>query len=120
LLDTPAASEFREGTFVGRIWRPAPHAGPSVVVLEESGVYDISDIAPTVSHLLEFTDIARLLGNVPRKNRVCSIEELTDHSHSPEQPGSDPAPRLLAPCDLQVIKACGVTFARSTLERVVE
>jgi len=29
-------------------------------------------------------------------------------------------PRLLAPCDVQAIKACGVTFAVSLLERVIE
>ena len=33
----------------------------------------------------------------------------------------DPAaPRLLAPCDLQAIKAAGVTFVASMLERVIE
>jgi fumarylacetoacetate (FAA) hydrolase family protein len=29
-------------------------------------------------------------------------------------------PQMLAPCDLQAIKACGVTFAVSLLERVIE
>jgi fumarylacetoacetate (FAA) hydrolase family protein len=90
------------------------------VLLDQTGVYEISDITPTISQLPEIPDIIRSPRRGPRKDRVCSIEELIRHSHSAEQAEPALLSRLLAPCNLQVVKACGVTFARSTLERVAE
>ncbi len=47
---------------------------------------------------------------------LCDVATLLDNStHSPQV-----TPHLLAPCDIQAIKACGVTFAVSLLERVIE
>lgn len=92
------------GTLVGRVWRDDV-AGPAVVSLRADGVYDLSDHAPTMSTLLELPDPARAVREMPGQ-RLGTLEEILPH--------------LLAPCDLQVIKAAGVTFASSLLERVIE
>jgi fumarylacetoacetate (FAA) hydrolase family protein len=85
--------------------------------LREDGVYDISDCAPTMSDLLELRDpvaAVRAAGG----RRICPLAELVNNSDADR---CDPQkPFLLAPCDLQVIKAAGVTFASSLIERVIE
>lgn len=105
------------GTLVGRVWNPAagPHGGPCVVAVREDGVFDISSAAPTMSELLEADDPVALARATPGQ-RLCGVDELFAAS----QRSGDGAIRLLAPCDLQVIKAAGVTFAASLLERVIE
>ena len=92
------------GTLVGRVWRDDV-AGPAVVGLRADGVYDLSDRAPTMATLLELPDPARAVREMPGQ-RIGTLDEVLPH--------------LLAPCDLQVIKAAGVTFASSLLERVIE
>ncbi len=109
------------GTLIGRAWVPATKAGdvagPSPVLIAASGVYDLSPLAPTCAELLEGgfsasdTDTAAL-------PRLGSFEELLLSSLS--RPRSDGSPRFLSPVDLQAIKACGVTFVCSLLERVIE
>lgn len=64
-----------------------------------------------MSSLLEMEDPARWLAAQTSKP-LLRLDEL--------ETGADTAFRLLAPCDLQVVKACGVTFARSMIERVIE
>jgi fumarylacetoacetate (FAA) hydrolase family protein len=89
------------GTLVGRV---ATSAGPSVVAVRADGVFDITATAPTVSDLCNAADplaLARVKGA-----RLGSLEEMI--------------PALLAPIDLQAIKAAGVTFAVSLLERLIE
>jgi fumarylacetoacetate (FAA) hydrolase family protein len=103
------------GTLVGRVWRPDVD-GPSVVVVRADGVFDVSREVPTMRDLCEVPqpvaaiaaagerigDLAGLLANTPEHRR-------------------DPArPWLLAPIDLQAIKAAGVTFAVSLIERLIE
>lgn len=105
-----------EGVFVFRVWRP-DHSGPSVCTLRGDTIFDVTcpDV-PTVRDLLELDDPSTWLSNaegVP----VGSLAEI--EANSTERP--DPArPWFLAPSDLQAIKACGVTFAFSMLERVIE
>ena len=105
------------GTLVGRAWVPGHPSGPSVVVLREAGVLDISTTAPTMSELLDRSDPAAVVVEALGP-RLGALEELLRNT-PPET--RDPArPWLLAPCDLQAIKAAGVTFVRSMLERVIE
>lgn len=92
------------GTLVGRVWLPDV-GGPAIAVIRESGVYDISENTPTMSSLLELQDPARAVLDMSG-HRIGSLSEFL--------------PNLLAPCDLQVVKASGVTFAASLLERVIE
>jgi fumarylacetoacetate (FAA) hydrolase family protein len=96
-------------------------AGPAVVVLRADGVFDISDAAPTISSLLEREDpvatvraaSGRWIGKL--ETIIGNTADATDGTaRNPERV------HLLAPCDLQVIKAAGVTFAASLIERVIE
>ncbi len=107
------------GTLVGRAWVPSPSAGqpagPSVVALRADGVFDLSQAISTMSRLLESTDPASVVRAMPGRY-IGSVDSLL---HNSGLRGSD-GPYLLAPCDLQVIKAAGVTFAASLVERVIE
>lgn len=80
--------------------------GPTPVLLSQGEIHDVSAIAPTVSELLERLEP----GSRPGGRHVVSIDEIA----------ADDRVALLAPIDLQCIKASGVTFAVSILERVIE
>ncbi len=104
------------GTYVGRAWRPG--VGPAVVALREGRVIDVtSRAAPTVSALLEAEDVPALLRDGEDLGDLATLERA---SLEAGRSGDPDALRLLAPCDLQAVKACGVTFARSMIERVIE
>lgn len=104
------------GALAARVWRPDVE-GPSVVALRGQDVIDITRAFPTMRDLCETPDPATALQLAPGE-RLGSISELFDNT-SPDT--RNPArPWLLAPIDLQVIKAAGVTFAISMLERVIE
>ena len=99
---------------VGRVWRPAPIDGPSVVVVRNGEVIDITAVAPTVSDLLDHPDRVALAKSAKGES-LGDVRALMDATLQ-NQGGV----RLLAPCDLQPIKAAGVTFAISLLERMIE
>ncbi len=105
------------GTLVGRAWRAGAQAGPSVVVLRPEGVFDLSTHFPTMSTLLEADEPAHGVRSVIGEH-LCSVDALLDNSKAEDR--DDAVPWLLAPCDLQVVKAAGVTFAASMIERVIE
>ena len=107
---------FNRGTFVGRIWR-ADVRGPAIVHIRNGAVYDISsEQTPTMSGLIERDDLLSFIKRV-EGDRLCSLEELLLNPH---EDADETKHYILAPCDLQAIKACGVTFAQSMLERVIE
>ncbi len=106
------------GTLVGRAWLPGKHAGPSVVVIEGGQVHDVSAAVPTIAHLLETEAPVEALRAAPRGEVLGSTDALL--ANSPREGRDEIRPRFLAPCDLQALKACGVTFVASLLERVVE
>ncbi|MGR9132811.1 fumarylacetoacetate hydrolase family protein [Rhizobium leguminosarum] len=112
LLDVAASG----GLFVGRIWNPEVE-GPSIVTLREGMLLDItSREAPTLSALLERQDAAAFVRAASGK-AVGSLADIAANSTgAPDQT----RPYLLAPVDLQAVKACGVTFAQSMIERVIE
>lgn len=104
------------GTFVGRVWRPDA-GGPSVVVLRGESVIDItSRECPTMQALLESDDPARVAATA-KGDALGTLAEI--EANSTEAPDTS-RPYLLAPPDLQPVKACGVTFVASMLERVIE
>ncbi|ODP38757.1 fumarylacetoacetate hydrolase [Sphingomonas turrisvirgatae] len=80
--------------------------GPVPVLVRDGVVYDVSRVAPTSADWFDLPDPAALTGE-----RLCDVAELTIGGGTFE---------LLAPIDLQCVKACGVTFAVSALERVIE
>ena len=104
-------------TLIGRAWVVQPSPGPAVIAIRGDDVFDISAISGTVSGLLERGDAVQLARVAPGK-RVGSVAELL--ANSPEESRDPERPFLLAPCDLQVIKAAGVTFAVSMIERLIE
>ena len=105
------------GTLVGRAWVPGATAGPSVVAFREGGVFDLSATVATMSGLIERDDPAALVrGSAGR--RIGGLDEILDNTARTQR--NLQLPWLLAPCDLQVVKAAGVTFAASLLERVIE
>lgn len=106
------------GMLVGRAWVPGNPAGPAVVVATQDGVFDISRTAATTSMLFNSDDPLALVRKAPRDRKLGSAAELIANSAFDKRDASKP--HLLAPLDFQAVKAAGVTFARSMLERVVE
>ncbi|MBO9406340.1 fumarylacetoacetate hydrolase family protein [Shimia sp. R9_1] len=91
------------GLWLGRVERPG--IGPAVVTIRDGQLVDItSKTAPTVRDILEREDAADYTRSAPGTSLGAVTE---DHN-------------WLAPCDLQAVKACGVTFAGSMVERVIE
>ena len=103
------------GTLVGRVWRPELD-GPSVVVIRADGVFDISRSYPTMRDLCEAPDPAAAVAGA-HADRFTDLATLLANTEDRRDPHK---PHLLAPIDLQAIKAAGVTFAISLLERVIE
>ena len=104
------------GTLVARVWRPDVQ-GPSVGALREHGVHDLSAEFPTMSTLLEQAEPAQAARGAAGE-RLGSVEEILANSDEAQRDARKPF--FLAPCDLQVVKAAGVTFATSLIERLIE
>lgn len=102
---------------IGRVWRYGDINGPCIVVVREGQVFDISNTVQTVADLLDRGDVLDVALHASGE-ALGSVLNLIDNTLDPQPHGN--APRLLAPCDVQAIKACGVTFAVSLLERVIE
>jgi fumarylacetoacetate (FAA) hydrolase family protein len=108
--------DAESATLAGRVWRPEL-AGPSVVAIRDGTVLDVSKTFPTMRDLCETPDPAAALRAAPG-DPVDSVDALL--SNTPAETRDAQKPWLLAPLDLQAIKAAGVTFAISMLERVIE
>lgn len=107
-----------QALLVGRVHDPEV-GGPCVVIVVGQRVLDISDLAPTVAHLFERDDLPEVLATAaaePGSRRGWNLQDVVDATTGTA--GSRPT--LLAPVDLQVVKAAGVTFVESMLERVIE
>lgn len=105
-----------DGCFVGRTWHPGAQ-GPAVVTRRGDQLFDItSPEIPTMQALLEHPDPVALVA-AARGTDLGTLAEIA--ANSTEAPDAS-HPYLLAPCDLQPVKACGVTFVSSMLERVIE
>jgi fumarylacetoacetate (FAA) hydrolase family protein len=104
------------GALAGRVWLPSEQ-GPSVIAVRGDGVHDISRVCATMRELCEAPDPARIVREA-QGARIGGLAELL--ANTPEDVRDETRPWLLAPVDLQAIKAAGVTFARSMLERVIE
>ena len=102
------------GTLVGRlVGGRSTSRAPRPVVLRGDGVFDLTGLSPTIADLLDLTDVAARVAAYPGE-RLCGVEAAVEASFA------GAGPRFLAPCDLQAIKAAGVTFADSLVERVIE
>jgi fumarylacetoacetate (FAA) hydrolase family protein len=104
------------GALAARVWRPELE-GPSVAAVRDDGVFDVTALFATVRDLCETADPARFLRGA-QGQRIGSLAEILANTERSARDSS--RPWLLAPIDLQAIKAAGVTFAISMLERVIE
>jgi fumarylacetoacetate (FAA) hydrolase family protein len=115
-VNSTLPTDSTAGTLVGRVWRPEL-AGPSVVVIRPDGVFDIARSFATMRDLCESPDPAAGAAATTGER----IGDLAAILANTTENNRDPAkPWLLTPIDLQAVKAAGVTFAISLLERVIE
>jgi fumarylacetoacetate (FAA) hydrolase family protein len=117
---TSLPQDADQATLVGRLWQPG--VGPVLVAVQGDGLHDLSRLAPTMSDLLELQEppadaVRRVLrgGQAPC---IAALAEVLANSDATAR--NEDRPWLLAPCDLQAVKASGVTFVASLLERVIE
>jgi fumarylacetoacetate (FAA) hydrolase family protein len=102
---------------VGRVWRKTDrYEGPCVVAVRNGDVFDITSTVPTTADLFERDDAVDIARNA-QGERLGTASALIEASLARDTSASA---TLLAPCDLQPVKACGVTFAVSLIERVIE
>lgn len=107
--------DHERAVLIGRIWTEG--LGPTLVRVRDDGVHDLSRLAATSAQLLELADPVSAVREHGGRRLATTAEVLANSG--PE--AFDPAiPRFLAPCDLQALKAAGVTFVSSMLERVIE
>jgi fumarylacetoacetate (FAA) hydrolase family protein len=102
---------------VGRVWLPGERGGPCLVAVRGNALFDITSLGPTMADLLARDDVAAAVRGAAG-NPLGSLDEWLESTCAN---GPDFGKRhLLAPNDLQVVKAAGVTFAASMVERVIE
>lgn len=112
----PVTNGLGDALLAGRVWRP-DLGGPSLVAIRGNRVIDItSSDAPTMRDLLERDDLAAYLRSASGED-IGSIAEISANSTEGADRGRV---HFLSPADLQAIKAAGVTFAESMVERVIE
>jgi fumarylacetoacetate (FAA) hydrolase family protein len=113
-------TDWRQSVLVGRIWLPGPNGGPTPVVLFEGTLYDVSRFFSTTSDLLNTSNPLRVIrlaveSGAPEVPQQPQIIANSDYRLRVER-----YPYFLCPVDLQAIKAAGVTFVSSMVERVIE
>ena len=104
VLSLPA--DASRALLIGRAWVPAVR-GPVLVRVDGDGLFDLSAIAPTASELLNRPDVAREIRAADALPRVGSLADALGNSAEDARDSS--RPWLVAPCDLQAVKASGAT-----------
>lgn len=107
-------ADVDDALLIGRVWDPSV-AGPSPVLVRADGVYDLSARWATVRDLTEEQPRGQQI-RAAAGERIGAVEELAAASQEP----ASVAAHLLAPVDLHTLKAAGVTFAVSLIERLIE
>lgn len=117
-MTTPAIhilpDDADRAVLLGRVWDPESR-GPRVAAVRDGAVYDLQPVCGTVSELLEQPRAVGLITGALTAPRW-RVDDLVQASLAQDRA----RPHLLAPIDLQVVKACGVTFVESMIERVIE
>ncbi len=114
-IDNTLPEDHARALLIGRVWQEG--IGPTLVRVTADHVYDISGLAPTCTQLLEMAAPVETVREIASPAIARTADVLANSAHDRRDPG---LPWLLAPCDLQAIKAAGVTFVASMLERVIE
>ena len=132
LLIESLPADWREARLLGRLQLPE---GPTPVLIENGRVYDVSKSAPTVADAVAHADqlAARSGRHLGPLESLAIVPAADAESHAISAAGTEAqgagAARvagtsrniaILSPIDFQVIKAAGVTFAISALERVID
>ena len=118
---TVLPGDSEAATLVGRAWVPGKMGGPSPVVLHAGSLYDLSCVAATSSALLNAANPLRLVRDAIARGWAKPLTDVAAaiaNSHADQRQMS--RAYILAPCDLQAVRACGVTFVSSMVERVIE
>ncbi|MCE3291255.1 MAG: fumarylacetoacetate hydrolase [Arthrobacter sp.] len=111
--------DHERALLIGRVW-DVETGGPRVVAVHGATVFDLHRLAGTVSELLELPDPAAAVSAALADPELAEPRWAAADVVSASLAGDAARPHLLAPVDLQVIKACGVTFVDSMIERVIE
>ncbi len=101
--------DWRQANLVGRV---QTEAGPTPVLVRSGRLLDMSATAPTTSELLALPELLSRSGR--------DLGPLEEFAFKPVWVDDAQAIRLLSPLDLHCVKASGVTFAASAIERVIE
>jgi fumarylacetoacetate (FAA) hydrolase family protein len=122
VLDATRAlpQDAARATLVGRAWLPGRISGPVPVVIAGGEVHDLSGVAATSAQLLNAADPAALAASMSgqRRRSIGTVADLLANSAADKRDLRRPF--FLCPIDLQAVRACGVTFIASMLERVIE
>jgi len=116
-------------TLVGRIF--VPGLGPRLVAVSTGTLHDITPLGPTMAELMQSSapaeQVRTFLAETSSDTPTWPLEEVlpatageADRRRGAPGPVACTEVVLLAPVDLQVLKAAGVTFVQSMLERVIE
>jgi fumarylacetoacetate (FAA) hydrolase family protein len=116
LISSTLPQDGAAGALAGRVWRPDA-GGPSVAAVRGEDLVDVTRSFPTMRDLCETRDPAAALKGA-QGERIGSLRDIL--ANTPPEARDPAKPWLLAPIDLQAVKAAGVTFAISMLERVIE
>jgi fumarylacetoacetate (FAA) hydrolase family protein len=119
-MNTSALPQLCEqALLIGRMWQP--DTGPLLVAITPQNVLDLSALALTCSELLEQNQVAARVRQCIASGQAITVAQTAAVMHNSDETRRDPArPWFMAPCDLQAVKASGVTFVASMLERVIE
>jgi fumarylacetoacetate (FAA) hydrolase family protein len=118
---TALPADHGRATLVGRAWVPGPLAGPSPVLIHDGNAFDLSQVAPTCADLMNSEDPVAVASTAVRSGRATPVGRVADMLANSAADRRDPnRAHFLSPVDLQAIRACGVTFIASMLERVIE
>ncbi|PQV51489.1 fumarylacetoacetate (FAA) hydrolase family protein [Jejuia pallidilutea] len=113
----------KDGIWIGRCFVPSSNsynniAGPHVVMAKDGKVYDLSPFYDATAELINCPDFPQILKKTHTLDSIGNLEDIIQNSIYTNK--DENVPYFLAPNDLQAIKACGVTFIDSLLERVIE
>ncbi|WP_323014576.1 fumarylacetoacetate hydrolase family protein [Devosia sp.] len=108
---------YPDGILLGRALVPG-HDHPRIVTVRDGMVVDIT--AKGMASVRDIAESGRAAEHVAQAPGVPLGDADAILANSLAGAGRDELPRLLSPIDLQAIKASGVTFVVSLLERVIE
>jgi fumarylacetoacetate (FAA) hydrolase family protein len=119
MLNTLLPQDAHQALLIGRLWMP--DFGALVCAITPEDVLDLSQLAPTCSQLLELPEVAPQVRALVRSGKAPRLASTSMTLANSDETCRDASQAwFMAPCDLQAVKAAGVTFVASMLERVIE